>query len=92
MRPKKCRKTCCRVAANYFKPCGIPVSDLEIVVLEADEVEAIKLAHIDSLYQDQAATKMNISRPTFSRILDSAHKKIAEALIVGKALSLNNNQ
>ena len=89
MRPKKSRKTCCQIHADYFKPCGIPVSQLEVVSLEADEVEAIKLAHVDSCYQEEAAKKMKISRPTFGRILNSAHKKMAEALIDGKALKLN---
>jgi len=53
-----------------------------------DEFEAIRLADLDDLYQEQAAAKMNISRATFSRIVDSAHRKVAEALVNGKALRI----
>jgi len=65
------------------------MSDLEEVVLEADEIEALRLAHLESLYQEDAALKMNISRQTFGRIIDTSHKKISDALINGKALRLN---
>lgn len=72
----------------YFKPQGIPLRILEEVVLKADEVEALKLYDIDKLEQIKAAEKMKISQPTFARILDSANKKIAEAIIKGKAIRI----
>jgi predicted DNA-binding protein (UPF0251 family) len=53
-----------------------------------DEVEAIRLADLEDLYQEQAAKKMNISRQTFGNIIHSAHKKIADAIINGKALQI----
>lgn len=53
-----------------------------------DEFEAMRLADLDRLYQEQAAQQMNVSRPTFSRIIDSAHRKIADALVHGKALRI----
>ena len=73
---------------NYFKPQGIPLRLLEEVVLKSDELEAIKLYEIDGLEQTSAAGKMKISQPTFARILDSAMKKIAEALVRGKAIRI----
>jgi len=72
----------------YFKPQGIPLRMLEEVVLLSDELEAIKLHDVDGLEQIDAAKKMNISQPTFGRILDSAYKKIAEAIIKGKAIRI----
>jgi predicted DNA-binding protein (UPF0251 family) len=75
-------------AAPLFKPAGIPARLLEEVVLALDELEAIRLADLQGLYQEQAAERMRISRPTFGRIIDSGHRKVAEALIMGKALRI----
>lgn len=73
----------------YFKPRGIPLRDLEEVELLADEIEAVKLYLVDGLDQTESAKKMGISQPTFARTIDSASKKIAEALIKGKAIRIN---
>ena len=78
--------------SNYFKPRGIPVSMLEEVVLTLDEFEAVRLADFECLYQEDGARKMNISRQTFGRIIDSAHKKIADVLINGKALKIEGGE
>jgi predicted DNA-binding protein (UPF0251 family) len=64
------------------------MSALEEVVLTVDEFEAIRLADLENLYQEQAAEKMNVSRQTFGRIIEAAHKKVAEALVEGKALKI----
>ena len=72
----------------YFKPAGIPLCDLEEVILTLDEVEALRLADLIGLYQKQAAMRMNISRQTFSRIVEQARRKVANALTHGKALRL----
>jgi len=74
----------------YFKPQGISLRMLEEVVLRADELEALKLHDVDGLEQTKAAEKMKISQPTFARILDSAYKKIADALIKGKAIRIES--
>jgi len=74
---------------TYFKPAGIPLRELSEVILTLDEVEAIRLAELEDLEQIVAAKKMKISRITFMRILHSAHKKIAESLIYGKALRIS---
>ena len=73
---------------TYFKPAGIPLRFLKEENLTLDEVEAVRLHDLESLDQEASSKKMNISRVTFLRILHSAHKKIAQALIYGKALSL----
>jgi len=72
----------------YFKPQGIPLRELEEVVLLPDELEALKLHEIEGLEQIEASEKMKISQPTFARILGSAHKKVAEAIIKGKAIRI----
>lgn len=87
-RPKKDR--CLRFDPEvlYFKPRGIPLSTLEEEELFPDELEALKLHDVDGLDQIEAAKKMNISQPTFGRILDKAYKKIAIAIVKGKAIKI----
>jgi len=87
-RPFCCRRVSGRPPAGVFKPQGIPLRDLEEVVLGLDEFEALRLADLDGHYQEQAALRMQVSRPTFSRILDSARRKVADALVHGKALRI----
>lgn len=74
--------------ATYYKPRGVPLSALQCVELTVDELEAIRLADLERFYQEQAAERMNVSRQTFGRILDAAHAKVADALVHGKALSI----
>ncbi|MFH1037230.1 MAG: DUF134 domain-containing protein [PVC group bacterium] len=74
--------------AEYFKPRGIPLADLEVVSLTVDEYEAIRLHDRERMEQAPAAEMMRISRATFGRILNSAHQKIAEALTSGKAIRI----
>ena len=87
-RPEKFRRIGQKPASNYYKPRGIPLSVLELVTLTFDELEAVRLADLEGMYQEKAADKMNVSRQTFGRIIESAHKKIADALVNGKALSI----
>ena len=87
-RPKIQRKIRFFPEITYFKPAGIPLLELSEVILSLDEVEAIRLAELEDLEQEEAAKKMKISRITFLRILHSAHKKIAESLIYGKAIKM----
>ena len=87
-RPFRCRKVRCSPDANYFKPRGIPTNLLEEVNLSIDELEAVRLADLESKYQEDAAKKMNVSRQTFGNILTSAHKKIADVLVNSKALKI----
>lgn len=87
-RPFRCRRIRCNPDTNYFKPRGVPLEMLEEVNLALDELEAIRLADFDGLYQEEAAKKMNISRQTFGNIINSAHNKIADALLHAKALRI----
>ena len=74
---------------TYFKPAGIPLPVLEEVCLTVEEAEAIRLKDLEGLEQGQCAERMNISRPTFHRVLESARKKVADALIGGKAIRVD---
>lgn len=73
---------------TYFKPAGIRLTELEEVKLLVEEAEAIRLKDLDGLEQEECAGKMNVSRTTYSRILDSARQKIADALLNGKAIRI----
>ena len=73
---------------TYFKPAGIPLAGLDEVKLLVEEAEAIRLKDLKGMEQEECAQKMNISRTTFSRILDSARQKIAGALLNGKAIRI----
>ncbi len=87
-RPKIPRSVRFQPNSYYFKPRGIPMRELEEVVLEVDELEALKLYEVDGLDQTQSAVTMGISQPTFARILDSASKKVALAIIKGHAIKI----
>ena len=87
-RPQCCRRIAGRPIASVFHPAGVPVQGLVEIVLALDEYEAIRLADLEGLYQEQAAERMSVSRPTFGRILAAAHRKVAEALAHGKALKI----
>jgi predicted DNA-binding protein (UPF0251 family) len=87
-RPPKCRRVSFLPEANYFKPAGIPLRLLDEVILSVEEAEAIRLKDLEGLAQEQGAEKMNISRPTFQRILASARQKIADSLLNGKAIRI----
>jgi len=89
MRPKLRRCLRFKPHVYYFKPQGIPLRQLEEVVLLPDELEALKLYEVDGLDQKQAAAKMKISQPTFARVLDSAIKKVVLAIIKGKAIKIS---
>jgi len=71
-----------------FKPAGIPASELERTVLTREEIEALRLIDAEGLDQTTAAEKMNISQPTLSRELALARRKVADALLNGKAIEL----
>ena len=88
VRPRICRKIRFRAKANYFKPQGVPMRHLDEVILSKEEMEAIKLKDFDGWEQTEAAEKMKTSQSTFQRILSSARAKIAEAIVKGKALKI----
>ena len=87
-RPQKCRFVKNSPEITYYKPRGIPMSDLQEVILTIDELESIRLADYKGLYHEDAAEKMRISRQTFGRIIASARKKISNGIINGKAIKI----
>ena len=88
-RPSKCRRVAYMPEVTYFKPAGIPLRDLEEVRMSIEEAEAVRLKDLEGLEQEQGAEKMNVSRPTFQRVLASARQKIADALLNGKAIRID---
>ncbi len=88
MRPKKTRWIKCAPQERCFKPLCKPLSKLENIYLTLDEFEAVRLACLEGLKQVDAAKRLKISRPTFSRILTSAQRKIADGLVNIKAIRI----
>jgi predicted DNA-binding protein (UPF0251 family) len=87
-RPQCCRRIAAMPVAAAFGPVPASLAVADQVVVTLDEFEAVRLADLEELYQERAAERMGVSRPTFSRIIDSAHRKIAEALVSGKSLRI----
>ena len=87
-RPKICRRIRFDPNITYFKPQGIPMRDLDIVEITVEEMESYRLRHVKGLDQEKSAEEMKTSKGTYQRILYSANKKIADALINGKAIKI----
>lgn len=87
-RPRMRRRLNFHPKSSYFKPQGIPLRRLKETVLTKEEAEALKLKDFDGLEQLEAAEKMNTSQSTFQRILSSARSKVAEAIVLGNALKI----
>ena len=85
-RPKQKRTIVQPPIMEGFKPFGIPMSDLEPVVLLFEEYEAMRLTDYEGLTQEQSAERMNVSRPTFTRIYEKTRRSIAKAFVEGKAI------
>lgn len=69
-----------------FKPFGVPITDLEPVILLYEEYESIRLMDYEGYTQEQSAEMMSVSRPTFTRIYEKARRAIAKAFVEGKAI------
>ncbi|MFH1394131.1 MAG: DUF134 domain-containing protein [Candidatus Micrarchaeota archaeon] len=89
VRPKKCRMVDAEPDADYFKPRGVMLHELEEVELSVEELEAIRLKDYKRLDQMKVAKKMGISQPSLHRLLSSARHKVAEALVDGKAIKIH---
>jgi len=87
-RPKIPRRIHCRACCPCFKPEGLEKDGLDELKILPEELEVLKLHDVDDLEQKQAAKKMNISQSTFARILQSARKKVALALVEGRIIRL----
>ena len=88
-RPRLRRRIRGRPNSSYFKPAGIRMIELEEVVLARDEFEAVRLVDFEEVEQGKAGEMMKISQPTLSRLLKVARKKIAEAIVRGKAIRID---
>lgn len=88
-RPKKFRRVEFFPESTYFVPLGKPKCELEEVLLNVEELEAMRLKDIHELNQEECAEKMQVSRQTFQNIIDSARKKVVSALIDGKAIRIS---
>ncbi|MBN2752132.1 MAG: DUF134 domain-containing protein [Rhodospirillaceae bacterium] len=87
-RPRKLRTVREGVSVRLFKPQGVPMCDLKGLVLSEDGLEALRLADAEGLEHIAAAESMEISRPTFSRLLAEARTTVATALSQGWAISI----
>ena len=87
-RPRILRRVFFNPSVTYFKPAGVPLSELEESSIGFDEFEAIRLKDLEELDQKECAKKMKISQPTFNRLLTAARKKITNALVKGKAMKI----
>lgn len=87
-RPKRPRRVAGGPGVTYFKPRGVPMSALSEVLLELDEYESLRLADLEGMYQQDAAVLMDVSRQTFARMLGAARRKVADALVHGRALRI----
>lgn len=87
-RPRCPRRIEYRPSVTYFKPKGVPLSELEVVSLAVEEVEALRLVDLEEMQQEEAAQSMGISRRAFWEDLQSARKKVAFALTNGKAIEI----
>ena len=85
-KPKKERTVAAPPSVVYFKPQGIPMFQLKKVVIHVEEYEALRLSDVEKLTHAEAADKMDVSRPTFTRIIQSAREKLANAIINGNAI------
>lgn len=87
-RPRHCRYVSATPCVDYFKPRGIPMTELEEVCLSVEELEALRLADMEGMTAIEAASRMCVSRHIFGRTLASARRSVATALCCGQALRI----
>jgi predicted DNA-binding protein (UPF0251 family) len=90
-RPKKIRRCEGSICGKAFKPTRIPLAELPHIPLLQDELEALRLCDLQGLTQEQAGGSMGISRGTVQRILTMARRKVAQALVEGAALIIEDS-
>jgi predicted DNA-binding protein (UPF0251 family) len=88
-RPQKFRNVCIPPKMKGFKPFGMARCATQPIVFQYDEYESIKLVNYESLSQDEAAERMHVSRPTLTRIYNSALFKISKAFVEGKSIVID---
>ena len=88
VRPRRLRRIFFQPNVTYFKPAGVLMNNLKEVILSFEELEVIRLVDIDGMGQGDAGKKMKISQSTLSRLLKSARKKLASAVVGGQAIRI----
>jgi predicted DNA-binding protein (UPF0251 family) len=88
-RPIMTRRIFHKSEITYFKPTGVPLRNLEEVLLNNEEIEALRLKDVEGMGQSECAKKMGVSQPTFFRIIRSARKKSSDAIVNGKAIRID---
>ncbi len=89
-RPRRYRRIDFKHKSNFFKPQGVPMSTLNILNINKEELEVLRLKDLEELDQNECAKKMNTSQSTFQRILSSARKKVSKALVEGLAIKIED--
>ena len=87
-RPRNCRYVERQPCVTYFKPRGIPMTELPETVLTVEGLEALRLADLEGLTTGEGAERMRVSRHTFGRTLSEARRAVADALVNGRALCI----
>ncbi len=85
-RPRKQRRIRYSPKVVYYKPRGVPLRELSEVVLQLDEMEALRLKEVEGMRQVEASKLMGISQPTLARILKSVQAKLGRAIVMGMAI------
>ena len=85
-RPFKCRCICSKPKVTEFAPENMAAGGT--VTLGYDEYEVVRLLDYEMLTQEKCAKKMNVSRPTVTRMYENARQKIADALVNAKRIRI----
>jgi predicted DNA-binding protein (UPF0251 family)/predicted Fe-Mo cluster-binding NifX family protein len=87
-RPAKWRCLECPPGTKVFGPAGVPARNLEKLRLSFDELEALRLLHLEGVTQAEAGRRLGVSGSTVSRMAGRAHRVVTEALVLDKALCI----
>ncbi len=91
-RPRKWRKVCCLPERSQYGPLNGAGESEPGIVMSVDEYEAIRLIDLMNFTQEECADQMNIARTTVQRIYEGARRKIAEALVDGRTLTIEGGE
>ena len=87
-RPRKWRKVCCLPDSNLFGPLNVTNVNGEIIIMNVEEYEAIRLIDLEGFTQEESAEQMKIARTTVQRIYNDARKKLAKSIVNGKIIRI----
>ncbi len=91
-RRKKTRMVEQAPCASFYKPQGVPMRELESLVLSVEGLEALRLVDCEGMQQIEAADRMGVSRPTLGRVVGEARRIVATALSCGKAIRVDGGE